>query len=524
MKSVERNRVVTLTFQTSKIYQNPIKDCMFEVTFTHQNLSIKREAFWDGDNIYRVSFAPTALGEWKYHVRSTDQKWDGHVGEVYCEEYQGDLEIYKHGFLKVGQDHHFMTYGDGTPFFWLGDTHWEFAYREEFDHSSSPLFESQFKSMVDLRKRQGFNVYQTNLRSDPMMGGQIKYWDENGLPNILFYQEELDRRMAYIADQGFVNALGLAWFMSIENNLERYQELARYIIARYGAYPMVYTLAGEVGGYNKEKQQYYVDEWRKVMDVIVKYDSYHQLHTAHYTNERPFPTYYQDEAWLDFTLNQAGHGDYVISANDYISYLSKHDDKPFIEGEAFYEFCSTLEENGTRMVDAAMLRRVAYMTIQTGGAGYTYGAQGIWDNVLKKGTNNRMSIFNQFDVTWYEAILGEGATQMGYMKQFYLNENFTTLFPYKTEQTKIGNPFGKKLPLITHSLDKTHWVFYYPASTRSTITISGFNNAIYELQWFDVRTGQYSEPERILIENEWKIREKPTREDYCLVLKQVREE
>lgn len=51
---------------------------------------------------------------------------------------------------------------------------------------------------------------------------------------------------------------------------------------------------------------------------------------------------------MDFTLNQAGHGDYLIKASDYFDYLAAHDDKPFVEGEALYEFCSTLEEMGTR--------------------------------------------------------------------------------------------------------------------------------------------------------------------------------
>ena len=75
---------------------------------------------------------------------------------------------------------------------------------------------------------------------------------------------------------------------------------------------------------------------------------------------------------MEFTLNQAGHGDYLIKASDYFDYLAAHDDKPFVEGEALYEFCSTLEEMGTRLCTADMLRRVAYICMQAGGAGYTY--------------------------------------------------------------------------------------------------------------------------------------------------------
>ena len=35
---------------------------------------------------------------------------------------------------------------------------------------------------------------------------------------------------------------------------------------------------------------------------------------------------------MDFTLNQAGHGDYLIKTSDYFDYLAAHDDKPFVEG------------------------------------------------------------------------------------------------------------------------------------------------------------------------------------------------
>ena len=151
--------------------------------------------------------------------------------------------------------------------------------------------DSMFRGMIDRRAEQGYTVYQTNLRSDPMMGGDAYYWQEPDLPNVRFYQEELDRRMYYLADKGIVNALGFAWFMSIENQVEKYKNLARYIMARYGALPMVWTLAGELGGYDKARQPFYVEEWRKVALYMQELNSYRHPMTAHYTNERPFASY-----------------------------------------------------------------------------------------------------------------------------------------------------------------------------------------------------------------------------------------
>src|SRR5699024_1839409 len=94
------------------------------------------------------------------------------------------------------------------------------------------------------------------------------------------------------------------------------KNLARYLVARYGALPMVWTLAGETAGYEPGEARRRVDGWREVALLIQKLDGYGQLQTAHYTNERPFAEYYQDEDWFDFALNQAGHGDYPIGLDD----------------------------------------------------------------------------------------------------------------------------------------------------------------------------------------------------------------
>lgn len=387
---VEIWRPVVLTFESACSFDNPFLDVEIWAEFVGPSgRVIRREAYWDGDRTYRVSFAPTELGAWNYGIEAPEQTGlNGRVGSVEAVPYKGDLDLYRHGFIRVADNPHLFAYSDGTPFFWLGDTHWEFAYRESWDKSNHPGMTSQFRGMVDLRAKQGFTVYQTNLRSD--MGADGRYWIDGGmpkgaedLPNVAFYRQELDRRMAYVADAGLVNALGQAWAFSIrgDHGVEHQKHLARYLVARYGAYPMVWTLAGEVAGYGKEDRAALIDGWREVALEIEARDGYGHLATAHYTNERPFADYYQDEAWMDFTLNQAGHGDYLIKASDYFDYLAAHDDKPFVEGEALYEFCSTLEEMGTRLCTADMLRRVAYICMQAGGAGYTYGAQGIWDNV-----------------------------------------------------------------------------------------------------------------------------------------------
>ncbi len=522
----EKWRQVILEFRSQAIYENPFLEAEISAVFTAPSgRRIRREAYWDGDNSYKISFAPTESGIWTWKIKAEDKSGlDGLGGEVEYVDYSGDLAIYRHGFLKVSSSGRYLVHDDGTPFFWLGDTHWEFVHGERWDWSNHPGMDSMFRGMAQKRVAQGFNVYQTNLRSDTLMGGGSYYWSEgkNGLlPNVGYYQKELDRRMYYLADLGLVNALGFAWSMSIINNMERQKPLARYIVARYGALPVIWTLAGEIAGYRGgEERKILIDRWREVAEFVEKTDGYGTLQTAHYTNERPFADYYQEEAWFDFTLNQAGHGDFPVSQKDYREFFKKYHHKPFIEGECFYEFCSTLEENGTRMCTEDMLRRAAYMSIQLGGCGYTYGAQGIWDNVLEKGKATPLSIiFNRFDVTWYEAIEGIGAEQMGYMRSFYEKVHFEEFLPYTAPENEI-NVFDKMPPIITVSKNHDRMIIYYGEATTSTVKMNGLQKGLYEAAWFNPRTGRYLpySENLIPIPGEWEIPAKKDSSDWLLMV------
>ena len=75
------------------------------------------------------------------------------------------------------------------------------------------------------------------------------------------------------------------------------------------------------------------------------------------------------------------------------------------------------------------------------------------------------------------------------------------------------------MPMVTVSKDHTHWVFYYPASTRRSGVLNGFVPGNYECMWFDPRSGQYRKEKDQIIEQSWKTISKPDEKDWCLVLK-----
>ena len=193
--------------------------CGIQAVFTAPDgQTIQRDAFWNGGNQYMIRFAPTQVGQWTYTVTGTA---DVHADKkIDCLPYDGDLPIYQHGFLKIGPKGRYLCHADNHPFFWLGDTHWQFAVAERFDESNDLRFSSQFCAIVDRRFKQKFNVYQCNFHCEPkpMYPGSPHYFmEENGrwIPNIEFFQNNLDKKMAYLADKGFSIAAGFSWFMAI---------------------------------------------------------------------------------------------------------------------------------------------------------------------------------------------------------------------------------------------------------------------------------------------------------------------
>lgn len=499
---------------------------------------IVREAFWDGGNSFKIRFAPTELGIWNYTVEGLSTGEES--GSLNCVEYTGELPIYKHGFLKVGPRGKYLCHADNTPFFWLGDTHWQFATSERLDESNDPRFTSQFKAIVDRRAEQEFNVYQCNFHCEyphSFYDKSIKYFidtDQGLQPNLDFLKNSLDHKMKYLADKGFTIAAGFSWFMSIfaPNAVEFYKKTARYLIARYGAYPMVWTLAGEVGGYSADKRDESIAKWREIALEIEKYDSYNHLQTAHYTNERPFADYYQKENWFDFTLNQAGHGDFPVDCRPFNEHRKKFPAKPFIESESLYEDVLTLEPNGRRRATPQMLRRVAYIAMQTGSCGYTYGAQGMWHLQWDEPNMSVPDMGFGHSQPWYRGIDFSGAYQMTYMKQFYESINWSSLSPLSPEHFATETDgalvitFSDEdlqalfMPSVSANADMTTIVAYYSETNRYQLGLSTLTASRYKAQWFDPETGRYSLIDDNIIPKNgvWFAPVKPTGQDAVLLV------
>ena len=288
-----------IPFTAEKAYNNPLDGtelCEMDVVFTHADgTEIRRPAFWDGENSFKVRFAPIKPGRWEYQtVCEQERSLSGIKGFIKAVEYDGGLDIYKHGFLTISDNKRFFIHNDGKPFFYLGDTHWSLPF-EAFESSNVPGITSQFKHIVDTRIKQGFTVFQSEPIQWKNHTGQDAIYDLTTFdPEVLGGFANLDRKFKYLADKGMVHANAQLFFANeLGVKMEKYpytyiESLTRYWVARYGAYPVMWTCAQEVDNdfyFDREGDQRNFDAennpWIIVAKSLYKYDAYHHPLTAH---------------------------------------------------------------------------------------------------------------------------------------------------------------------------------------------------------------------------------------------------
>ena len=102
-EKIETWRMMELKFSSVTDYSEAGADGVWmDVEFIHESTrqSLVRPAFWDGKGVFIVRFAPTQKGKWSYMTRcEQDTSLDNISGSFKCVPYQGDLEIYKRGFV-----------------------------------------------------------------------------------------------------------------------------------------------------------------------------------------------------------------------------------------------------------------------------------------------------------------------------------------------------------------------------------------------------------------------------------------
>ncbi|MEI6139033.1 MAG: DUF4038 domain-containing protein [Mariniphaga sp.] len=518
IESVQWN-VTELSFASSKTYTSNFDDVDMDVIFTHSTgLEMRVPSFWENDSIWKVRFAPTLTGAWTYKTVCTDPQNTGLnniTGNLTCIPYTGNLDVYKHGFVKTTPSNRYFTYNDDTPFFYLGDTHWNFP---------ANTF-TNFSKIIDKRVGQGFTVIQTQpLGAKYNLSNGITHDDSLGFA-------DLDRRFKYIADNGLVHSNSqLFWVGELSKNREKYtdaylEKLCRYWVARYSAYPVMWTTAQECDNdfYAEWGDIYHFDvatnPWKLVADYINKYDPYKHPQTAHmeyvsYTNASNSSfKILKGHSWfaVQWAPSKIGPLDFNVPKD----FWNNGQGKPAPNFEGLYDHLWTLE------FGARMQGWTAYLN---GMYGCGYGAADVWlynstyDMDQPTFRDNITISVSEKHMKWQESMELPSAYQMGYMHEFFNSIEWWSLIP-RFDDTNWFSSNGSWYSLASKGND-LYVVYFYNNIDLNTGTLKNLANTQYSLQWFSPITGKYSATTTVTITNGlYIIGNKPDKMDWVLLMR-----
>lgn len=527
--------MMEVALTASHEYASPMLDVQVTGVFRGPEQRVfEVPGFWDGGKLWKIRFTPTAPGEWRYETRCNneeDEGLHGRRGSFSAGPASGDNPIYRHGgFLKVSPNKRYLTYSDGTPFFWLGDTSW-FApsYLVPYDSSTMPddPTGSMFKTLIDTRKRQNYSVIQMAF-----WGGfeffteaffyQPQYWGNDQIK----VWREIDKYFSYVNDAGIVPAIGTFWgsywdFYGLKPESLTLQW--RYVVARYGAFGTTWFLCGEYNAPGPEPARGdRITQVLKLGQFVKNLDPYKRAMSVH-----PHPGDWNtkggrrqawEKSWHDFIMIQGGHSSsYDAPPIDlYFSAYKGKIRKPILESECKYE--------GIRGMKADMVRHVAYRAVQAGSFGYTYGAQGLWFPISSVDrVPERVSPAWGEPILWWDALAKPGGAQMQHLRACYESVEWWKLEP-RPDAVSTQEPLAERERILAKANGAKTFLIYFPGGLDPKLkaTLHGANRrSPYVAGWFNPRNGAVRTVESAIStpEGDLLLPERPNSEDWMLILR-----
>jgi hypothetical protein len=424
--ALEENQVFEWTILSEKQYSDPFNDVEVTVVATTTETTNVRQlaipAFWSGSNVWRARFSfPRPGSFWLYAISSdpSDRSFGKWRTNVTVTPYAGANSFDRRDAIKVGRDKRRFEHGDGTAFLWLADTWWMgFTRRLHWD---------EFQELTRDRVAKGFNTVQIVAGLYPDMPA----FDERGLGERGFpwttnysrinpeYFDAADKRIQHLCDNGLMPCIVGAWGYHLPwLGVDRMKKHWRYIIARWGAYPVVWCVAGEAAmpyylSADKDRDRdFQIKGWTEIAGYIRKIDGFDRLITIH-------PTDYSrsqvgDPKVIDFEMLQTGHSDRASIPNT-IETLRKslrlEPTIPVINSEVCYEGIG-----GTCHDDVQ--RFFVWTSLLSGAAGHTYGANGIWQVNRREQPYGKSPHGGNWGITpWDDAMKLPGSRQTGFAKK-----------------------------------------------------------------------------------------------------------
>ncbi len=500
-----------ITLISDKTYLDPFYDVDVDLKLTNGTTTYTVPGFWDGGDVWRIRFMCPSAGVWTYETVCTDTEntgLHGITGAVKCTEYSGDLDIYKHGFVTTSYNKNYFTYADGTPFFYLGDTHWGLGDESQY----------MVENIASLRAEQGYTVYQSQpigasfnlsngFTADDIKG--FKAYDKKfqiiakyGLVHTNSQFIFPSSMSTLIANNGGYSDVVLATgtknnttytLYQISDEVDTYLEkLSRYWVARYSAYPVMWTMGQEVdrdffwtatGNFHSHADWGYANNpYHNIAEYMAKYDPYNQPLSAHqegssYSNAQnsSFRNIESHTWWASqWKPSLTTEGLHTIAK----TYAEYGQGKPYVNYEPYYVWLQTKNFGG---------RAQGWMSFLSGFSGHAYGAQDTWafTNGYQEGESKYYDGVDQntseekIAAKWTDAKEYHASFQLTYMKKFLTGTvgQWYDLIPRYDDTNYLVRDEGALAAIASTADHRKIVIYFFNFDNTEDLTVGEIPNA-----------------------------------------------
>jgi hypothetical protein len=521
-------------FVSTKQHDDLFAEVELDVVFTDSiGTAMRVPAYWAGEGEWRVRFAPLQAGLYTFRTicsDTTDAGLHDRSGTLEVPTaYDGNNSLLQHGPLRVSSNGHTFEHADGTPFFWLGDTWW-------MSLCQRMSWPDDFQLLTADRVAKGFTVvqlvaglYPDMPAFDPRGTNEAGYpWTEGfGTLNPAYF-DMADLRIRWLVRSGIVPCIVGFWgyYLSLMG-LTKIKQHWRNLIARYGAYPVVWCLAGEgiMPYYLSPNREADSALQKKGLTDLARYvrsiDPYHHPITIHPTNATR--TQVEDPAVVDFEMLQTGHDGYASlpnTVNAIRQAVARKPQMPALVDEVDYE--------GIMESSREEVQRICFWTsMLSGAAGHTYGANGLWQvNTREQPYGPSPHGASWGNVPWQDAYRLPGSAQLGIAKRLFERYEWHRFQSHpdwvdpSADGKNVLAPYCAGIPGQVR-------IYYFPTPiapwTQLQLAAKLEQTVTYTAFFFDPKTGNQQHIGRVmpLADGTWRVPLPPIIQDWVLVLERA---
>jgi hypothetical protein len=522
------HRPMEWSLNSAKSYGNPFSDVDVDaIVRDPDGIELRIPAFWAGAQTWRVRYAPAKLGTHTWRSVASDPAdtgLHGQQGTIAAAPYNGANPLYRHGPLSVAENHRHFEHADGTPFFWLADTWWMGLVKRL-------KWPEDFQLLAADRQRKGFTVvqivaglYPDMPERDPRGANEAGFPYDAGYSTINpAYFDRADERIRHLVESNLAPCIVGCWgyYLPILG-VEKMKRHWRYLVARWGAYPALWCLAGEGA------MPYYLSKqperdsamqkagWTELAKYVRSISAYKNPITIHPSSSAR--TTVEDPSVLDFDMLQTGHSDRESIPNTVNKVTRSYASvpvMPVVNGEVCYE---GIQEASRQEVQRFMF----WACILSGAAGHTYGANGIWQvNTPEQPFGASPHGRSWGDTPWQTAYQLPGSAQLGMAKGLLARYPWWRMEPHPewiephwSEQNYM-QPYGSGIPGELR-------IFYFSRTGNVNHKIVKLEAGVrYRALWWNPVSGRETDLGTVTGVGEWRPAAPPIFQDYVLVMEKA---